>query len=197
MDSVIMSLSLKGTDQHLQTSVQALPVLASEILLKNSSARQIQCTFSSTLTTVLTVKAGGLFGVSATLLCFFSNQLKYFSEAVGVEGEGTLSKFGVLTSPNYPRLYPNSHDSTQEIRVAEGKTIKMRFTDFSTEAEYDYVEINNGDGEPPIAVESGSWEGPEYIVTSTNNVFVKFHTDGDTRRNGWRLEWTERKLENG
>merc|ERR1712243_95159 len=40
-----------------------------------------------------------------------------------VDGEGeveeTLSKFGVLTSPNYPEDYPSSHDSEQEIRVAE------------------------------------------------------------------------------
>ena len=32
-------------------------------------------------------------------------------------------------------------------------------------------------------------------MTKTNEAFVKFHTDGDTQRTGWRLEWSERKLD--
>ena len=153
--------------------------------------------------------AGGLFGVSTKVLCFFSNQLKYFAEAVEVEGEGEepLSKFGILTSPNYPQDYPNSHDSSQEIRVAEGNTIKMRFTDFNTERKYDYVEITDAGGSfwtrlSGPRTSSGPTSrstkagGPEYIVSKTNRVLVKFHTDGDTQRNGWSLEWTERKLDN-
>ena len=75
----------------------------------------------------------------------------------------------------------------------------MRFTDFNTERKYDYVEITDADGTnlvpAPGGRESGnSWGGPEYIVSKTNRVVVKFHTDGDTQRNGWKLEWTERKL---
>ena len=114
-----------------------------------------------------------------------------------------MSKFGVLTSPNYPEDYPSSHDSEQEIRVATGSTIKFRFTDFNTERRYDYVEITDGDGTnlvpAPGGRESGNraldWTaGPEYTVSKTNRVLVRFHTDGDTQRYGWRLEWTERKL---
>ena len=142
------------------------------------------------------------------MLCFFSTYLKYSTEAVEVEGEGegedeaeeTLSKFGVLTSPNYPQDYPNCHDSSQEIRVAEGNTIKMHFTDFNTESRYDYVVITDGDGTnlvpAPEGRESGVWGGPEYIVSVTNRVLVNFFTDGNTQRRGWRLEWTERKLDN-
>ena len=99
-----------------------------------------------------------------------------------------------MTSPNYPQNYPSSHDSTQAIRVAEGKTIQIRFTDFNTEREYDYVEINDGDGTSLSPRESGSWGGPEHIVTKTNEALVKFHTDGDTQRKGWRLEWSEPQL---
>ena len=140
--------------------------------------------------------------MSTTVLCIFSSKLKYFAEAVWDGGEETLSKFGVLMSPNYPDNYPNNLDSEQEIRVAEGNTISIRFTHFNTEREYDYVEIMDGDGTNlitgPGGKESGGrWGGPEYIVSKTNRVLVKFHTDGDTQmRNGWRLEWTERKLDN-
>ena len=104
-----------------------------------------------------------------------------------------LPKSGILTSPNYPQSYPRSHDSIQAIRVAEGKTIQIRFTEFYTEPKYDYVEISDGDGTILLHKESGSWGGPEYIVTNTNEAFVKFHTDRTTQRKGWRLEWSERQ----
>merc|ERR1719365_573727 len=114
-------------------------------------------------------------------------------ETVGGDGEETLSKFGVLTSPDYPQNYPSHHDSEQEIHVAEGNTISMHFTNFNTERQYDWVEINDGDGTLLTPKESGSWGGPEFIVSKTNRVLVRFHTDADTQRTGWRLEWTERE----
>ena len=64
----------------------------------------------------------------------------------GMVDEESLPKSGVLTSPNYPQRYPNNHDSTQTIQVAEGKTISFAITDFNTELEYDYVKIIDGDG---------------------------------------------------
>ena len=189
-----MSPSLKVTDQHLQTSVPILPVLVCEIFLSSLSARQIRRMSNSAPTTVFDFLAGDLFGVSTKVLCF-SNKLKYSSETVE-GGEEVLATFGVLTSPNYPQDYPNSQDSEQEIRVAEGKTIKMRFTDFSTEARYDYVVITD-DG-TDLTTESGGkepypggWLGPRWIVSKTNRVLVKFHTNGNIQRKGWRLEWNE------
>ena len=120
------------------------------------------------------------------------DQLKFFPETIG--SEETPPKFGILTSPNYPQNYPSSHDSTQTIRVAEGKAIQIRFTDFNTEVQYDYVEINDGDGTILLHKESGSWGGPGYIVTKTNEASVKFHTNRYNQRKGWRLEWSEYQL---
>ena len=135
--------------------------------------------------------------MSTTVLCIFFSKLKYFAETVGDGGEETLSKFGVLTSPDYPQNYPSHHDSEQEIRVSEGNTISIHFTDFNIERQYDWVEIIDGNGIILMTMQSGnSWGGPEYIVSKTNRALVKFHTDGDTQRTGWRLEWTERKLDN-
>ena len=130
-----------------------------------------------------------------TVLCIFFSKLKYFAETVGGDGEETLSKFGVLTSPDYPQNYPSHYDSQQDISVAEGNTISMHFTDFNTERQYDWVEIYDIDGTLLMPKESGSWGGPEFIVSKTNRVLVRFHTDSDTQRKGWRLEWTERKLD--
>ena len=94
-------------------------------------------------------------------------------------------------SPNYPSPYPNSHDSTQTIEVAEGKTIRFEWTSFQTErVDYDYVQIVDGDGTDLTPKLGGSYLPPSG-TSNTNVVFINFHTDGDTQRTGWRLEWNE------
>ena len=119
-----------------------------------------------------------------------------------VGDEESLPKSGVLTSPNYPSHYPNSHDSTQTIEVAKGKTINFAWRSFNTEPEYDYVQIVDGDGTNLTPKISGQASPPPgetpRFSSNTNIIHVKFHTNGDTedwwiRRTGWRLEWTEQE----
>ena len=108
-----------------------------------------------------------------------------------VGDEESLVKSGVLTSPNYPEGYPNNHDSTQTVQVAEGKTIRYVWTNFQTEVrQYDYVEIVDEDGTILVSRKGGS-SLPSPGTSNTNIMHVKFHTDGDTTRTGWRLEWNE------
>jgi len=113
----------------------------------------------------------------------------------GMVDDESLPKSGVLTSPNYPERYPNSHDSTQTIEVAEGKTIHFTITNFNTEPEYDYVEIIDEDGTnvtPPSSGGLRDLQLAEQQCSSNSNIaHVKFHTDGDTQRTGWRIEWNE------
>merc|ERR1712168_1107750 len=121
-----------------------------------------------------------------------------------VGDEESIPKSGVLKSPNYPNDYPNDHDSTQTVEVAEGKTIRYVWTNFHTEGwspnrgpggpggPYDYVEIVDEDGTILMSKKYGSSLPPDYPGAShTNIMHVKFHTDGDTTRPGWRLEWNE------
>ena len=104
----------------------------------------------------------------------------------------------MLTSPNYPQLYPNNHDSTQTIKVAEGKTIWILLDKFNTEREYDFVTLTDDDGTDLTdqltadggTVLSGKYEDEfSYAYIQSNIVHVHFHTDGNTQRSGWRLEW--------
>merc|ERR1712168_627781 len=80
-----------------------------------------------------------------------------------VGDEESSPKSGVLTSPNYPERYPNHHDSTQTVEVAEGKTIRYVWTNFHTEGgstgsgtPYDYVEIEDEDGTSLTSKKYGS-----------------------------------------
>ena len=100
-------------------------------------------------------------------------------------------KSGFLTSPNYPERYPNSHDSTQTIQVAEGKTIRWSWTHFDTESSrYDYVQIVDEDG-TNLTAKLGGNRLPLPGASNSNIVHVKFHTDGDTQKTGWKLEWSK------
>ena len=118
--------------------------------------------------------------------------LGIFTSFTGMVGE-SIPKSGILTSPNYPSLYPSSHDSTQTIEVAEGKTIHLSWTRFDTEYSYDYVQILDEDGNQLRPQPPKMWGNslPPPFTSNSNIVRIKFHTDGDTRRTGWRLEWTE------
>ena len=101
-------------------------------------------------------------------------------------------KSGVLYSPWFTSsIYPNSHDSTQTIEVAEGKTIRFKFTDFNTEPEYDYVWIMDGNGAEIMPRTWGRNELEKWGTSRSNIMHVKFHTDADTQRTGWRMEWNE------
>ena len=118
-----------------------------------------------------------------------------------VGDEDSMPKSGVLTSPNYPNNYPNDEDSTQTVEVAEGKTIRYVWTNFHTEGcngacnggpagPYDYVEIVDEDGTILMSKKYGS-SLPSPGTSNSNIMYVKFATDGDTTRPGWRLEWNE------
>merc|ERR1712032_1471036 len=96
---------------------------------------------------------------------------------------------GVLTSPNYPEdeNYPKNFDGLQRIQVPEGNTIWMKFTEFELEDEEEvFVTLTDDDG----TVLSGKYEDEfSYAYIQSNIVHVHFHTDGNTQRSGWRLEW--------
>ena len=115
-----------------------------------------------------------------------------------VGDEESMPSSGVLISPNYPDHYPNHHDSTQTVEVAEGKTIRYVWTNFHTEGSYDFIQIVDEDG-TYLTPEGHGVAGnslPSPGTSSSNTMHVKFHTDGDTTRTGWRLEWSKYSLIN-
>jgi len=113
---------------------------------------------------------------------------------------GTVGKNGVLTSRNWPQIYPRDHISTQSIEVAEGKTIRFSWTHFSTEPEHDYVRIldSNENNLTPDLFGHNKLSGFDDIPTiganystNSNSLQVEFRTDSSHDGLGWKLKWTE------
>ena len=98
-----------------------------------------------------------------------------------------------MKSPNYPSAYPNKFDKTENIVVAEGKTVKIKFTAFNVESHsscrYDWVQIIDGDSTVLLSKTCGTTI-PAEIQSKTNNVRVIFHTDYSETRSGWKLTWS-------
>ena len=123
----------------------------------------------------------------------FSWHLEW-SQIRAVRTQGTS---GVLTSPNWPRVYPNGYESTWVIQVEEGHRIKLDFTDFDTDPN-DFIQITDANGEAlgyekgPLANGTRSGLLSSFsIVYPLDTVHLKFTTDNDTRHSGWRLEWSQ------
>ena len=70
-----------------------------------------------------------------------------FIRFVFTECGGDLSSStGVITSPNYPGLYPHNRVCTWNIRVAQGRRVTLNIDSFNMEGGnsncgYDYVEV--------------------------------------------------------
>ncbi len=102
----------------------------------------------------------------------------------------TLVPPGVITSPGYPAQYQNDLYCTTNIRVAAGKRIHLNFTAFSLESHsscsYDYVEITNGSS----SVKYCGNTLPPSVTTKTNELTIKFKTDGSVVRTGFSATYT-------
>ena len=145
--------------------------------------------------------------VSGQKACGVPGDLESSSEHLSVVGAlpeepESLPTSGHMTSPNFPREYPNDLHERKTIEVAKGNVINIHFTDFDVESpdQVDYLEITDGDGTllgyfgaAHYVDNSGPRKGIKILnLTSvTETVHVLFHTDDSITRRGWRLEWSK------
>ena len=106
----------------------------------------------------------------------------------------------VISTPNYPLAYNNGENKQWPIQAPAGQHIRFEFTDFSIEDHktcgYDWVQVIDGNGQELLKKSCGDTK-PKSFLSKTNKATVKFHSDGSTKRKGFRLEYSFKKDSQG
>ncbi|XP_074050628.1 complement C1r subcomponent [Macrotis lagotis] len=101
--------------------------------------------------------------------------------------------YGEVTSPLYPKPYPNNYDDTIKIMVPKGYSVKLVFWQFDLEPSegcfYDYVKISADKrdlGRFCGQLESTTGNPPDQkeFVSQGNQMLLTFHTDFSNEENG-------------
>ena len=68
-----------------------------------------------------------------------------------------------------------------------------KFADFEVEhpGQFDYVEITDGDGSRLGRFSADQNGNLPNVTSNTETVHVLFHSDEETAKKGWRLEWSK------
>ena len=100
-----------------------------------------------------------------------------------------------ITSPNYPRNYHNSKTCTWKLEAPQGRRIGLKFLDFDLEqssgCRYDWLKVYNGgsDSSPVLKDKLCGASRPSNTASSGNQLFLKFHTDGDASKTGFKIAY--------
>ena len=100
-----------------------------------------------------------------------------------------------ITSPNYPRNYHNSKTCTWKLEAPQGRRIGLKFLDFDLEqssgCRYDWLKVYNGgsDSSPTLKDKLCGTSRPSNTASSGNQLFLKFHTDGDASKTGFKIAY--------
>jgi len=108
---------------------------------------------------------------------------------------GPIVEDSVITSPNYPANYPAGQDKQWRLEAESGSKVSLKFTDFILEenrCDFDWVRVEDGDGTELMNKTCGS-NLPGPVVSNTNVMVVKFHTDWSDHFKGFRAEWEKVK----
>ncbi|XP_070454474.1 CUB and sushi domain-containing protein 1 isoform X2 [Equus przewalskii] len=111
---------------------------------------------------------------------------------------GTLSSMGgVILSPGFPGAYPNNLDCTWKVALPIGYGAHIQFLNFSTEANHDYLEIQNGPypTSPMIGQFSGT-DLPSALLSTTHETLIHFYSDHSQNRQGFKLAYQAYELQN-
>ncbi|KAI8506480.1 hypothetical protein Bbelb_159070 [Branchiostoma belcheri] len=99
---------------------------------------------------------------------------------------------GTFTSPNYPNNYPSSYDCVYEITVTPPYVVRLTFTDFNLEHDYDFVYVYDGittDDSRQISLLTEKIL-PEPVTSSGNTMTVRFTSDASKNKKGFRAHYS-------
>uniref|UniRef100_A0A803XZU0 CUB and Sushi multiple domains 2 n=1 Tax=Meleagris gallopavo TaxID=9103 RepID=A0A803XZU0_MELGA len=111
---------------------------------------------------------------------------------------GTLTNMGgVILSPGFPGNYPSNLDCTWKILLPIGyernyrtKSAHIQFLNFSTEANHDFLEIQNGPYHTSSMIgQFSGMELPSPLLSTTHETLVHFYSDHSENRQGFKLTY--------
>ncbi|XP_035256647.1 CUB and sushi domain-containing protein 1a isoform X1 [Anguilla anguilla] len=97
---------------------------------------------------------------------------------------------GTILSPGFPEPYGNSLNCVWRITVTEGAGIQIQVMSFATEHNWDSLEIY--DGGDMTTPKLGSFSGttaPALLNSTSNQLYLHFHTDISVVAAGFHLEY--------
>ncbi|CAH0721455.1 unnamed protein product, partial [Brenthis ino] len=106
-----------------------------------------------------------------------------------------VKSHGFIYSPGWPLNYEANRDCAWTITVPQGQQIMLNITNLELERPYnekcdDYIAIWDGSTEKSDLI--GQFCGyikSKRIITTANNVHLKFHSDAYISRRGFKIEW--------
>jgi cubilin len=98
---------------------------------------------------------------------------------------------GTIQSPNFPNNYPSNEYCTWEIRVPQGKQVRLDFQEFRTEEGKDKVMIYDTSMVEPMIVFSGIKDKPRALTSSGNTLRIRFVSDGANVNNGFKVSYKQ------
>ena len=105
---------------------------------------------------------------------------------------------GVITSPFYPRLYPNNQACSWQIAASKGNRIKlvidnMKIDWCGTSCQCDYLEIQNGSipGGSPSGHMCGYLMGNATFFSFKESLKLLFASNGYWRTSGFKSTYTQ------
>ena len=96
-----------------------------------------------------------------------------------------------ITTPNYPRSYPDNKQCNWNIEVPQGQRIELEFNDFETESCCDYLQVYDGSSSSSNRI--GRYSGyskPSKIISRGNTLFLSWRIDGSQQRKGFKISAT-------
>ena len=110
---------------------------------------------------------------------------------------GSITSVEVMSSPSYPRKYPNNVNCEWSIKFPKDHKIVLNFIEFDLEhhanCTYDWLEVRDGpkSDSPLIGRKLCGKTAPKQITSQGNHLFVKFRSDSSQVRAGFRIQVDE------
>ena len=106
---------------------------------------------------------------------------------------------GYIKTPGYPYRYPSKANCVWKIRGSRGFRTKIEFLDFKIEFSrnclYDYLEIEEYNTGQSVAKRIGRFCGynspPDIVISSYNDILLKFVSDATVRKKGVHLRFSK------